>query len=63
MLTLQVLFYLAGIWGYRCAQKEVRNKLFYIPYYFLFMNLSVLKGFRYLRNKKGSGIWEKAKRV
>jgi len=62
-LTLQVLFYLAGIWGYRCAQKEVRNKLFYIPYYFLFMNLSVLKGFKYLKDKKGSGVWEKAKRI
>lgn len=62
LLTLQVLFYLAGIWGHRCAEKQIRNKLFYIPYYFLFMNLSVLKGIRYLKNKKGSGTWEKSKR-
>jgi cellulose synthase/poly-beta-1,6-N-acetylglucosamine synthase-like glycosyltransferase len=63
ILTLQVLFYLAGLWGYRCAQKQTKNKLFYIPYYFLFMNISVLKGFIYLKNKKGSGIWEKARRA
>jgi len=63
LLALQVLFYSAGAWGQYCAQKQIKNKLFYIPYYFLFMNLSVLKGFIYLKNKKGSGIWEKAKRA
>jgi len=62
LLALQSLFYLAGAWGHHCAQKQIKNKLFYIPYYFLFMNLSVIKGFWYLKNKKGSGIWEKAKR-
>lgn len=63
LLVLQILFYMAGYWGQVCAQKQIKNKLFYIPYYFLFMNTSVLKGFNYLRNKKGSGIWEKAKRA
>ena len=62
ILALQVLFYLAGIWGHHCEKKQIKNKLFYVPYYFLFMNLSVIKGFNYLKNKKGSGIWEKAKR-
>jgi cellulose synthase/poly-beta-1,6-N-acetylglucosamine synthase-like glycosyltransferase len=63
LFALQVIFYLAAAWGKRCAQKQIKNNLFYIPYYFLFMNISVLKGFRYLKNKKGSGIWEKAKRA
>jgi len=63
LLALQILFYMAGYWGQRCAQKQIKNKLFYIPYYFLFMNTSVLKGFKYLKNKKGSGVWEKAKRA
>lgn len=63
LLALQILFYMAGYWGQRCAKKQIKNKLFYIPYYFLFMNTSVLKGFNYLKNKKGSGIWEKAKRA
>jgi len=63
LLALQVLFYLSAAWGLHCAQKQIKNKLFYIPYYFLFMNVSVLKGIRYLKNKKGSGVWEKAKRA
>jgi len=63
LLVLQVLFYLSAAWGLHCAQKQIKNKLFYIPYYFLFMNMSVLKGFRYLKKKKGSGVWEKAKRA
>jgi len=62
LLFLQILFYLAGFWGYQAAKKQIKNKLFYIPYYFLFMNLSVIKGIKYLKNKKGSGTWEKAKR-
>ncbi|MDD2612818.1 MAG: glycosyltransferase family 2 protein [Bacteroidales bacterium] len=62
LFILQVLFYLSGFLGYRAARKQTKNKLLYIPYYFLFMNLSVLKGFRYLKNKNGSGVWEKAKR-
>jgi len=34
-----------------------------IPYYFIFMNLSQLKGIlRYLRGEQ-SGVWEKAKRM
>jgi len=62
LFILQVLFYLSGFLGYRAAQKQTKNKLLYIPYYFLFMNLSVLKGFKYLKDKHGSGVWEKAKR-
>jgi hypothetical protein len=39
------------------------NKLFKIPYYFTFMNVSVLLGFfRFLRGSQ-SAVWEKAKRV
>jgi len=37
--------------------------LLFIPYYFLFMNVNVLKGIRYLKKKKGNGAWEKAKRA
>ena len=35
-----------------------------IPFYFLFMNLNVFGGIRYLINKKkGTGAWEKARRA
>jgi len=62
LLILQILFYTAGFLGQQNAKKQVKNKLLYIPYYFLFMNISVIKGFKYLKDKKGSGVWEKAKR-
>lgn len=65
VLALQVLFYLMGLWGYYLSTKQIKNKLLFIPYYFLFMNVNVLKGIRYLRKRKGntSGAWEKAKRA
>ena len=63
LLVLQLLFYLMGYWGYYLSTKQIKNKLLFIPYYFLFMNVNVLKGIGYLRRKKGNGAWEKAKRA
>lgn len=63
LFLLQILFYLAGLWGYYLSTKQLKNKLFFIPYYFLFMNVNVIKGIGYLRKKRGSGAWEKAKRA
>jgi len=62
LLLLQLLFYASGIAGSILANKQIRNKFLYVPYYFLFMNVNVLKGFRYLSKNKGSGVWAKAKR-
>lgn len=62
LLMLQILFYLAGYVGYKKQQKNIKSKLFFIPYYFLFMNVSVLRGYSYLSRHKGTGTWEKAKR-
>ncbi|MEG2574115.1 MAG: glycosyltransferase family 2 protein, partial [Bacteroides sp.] len=63
ILGLQCLFYITGLWGYYLSTKSIKNKLLFIPYYFLFMNINVIKGFLYLKRKKGSGIWEKAQRA
>lgn len=63
MLALQVLFYVLGLWGYYLSLKEIKNKILYIPYYFLFMNWNVIRGFAYLSKRKGNGAWEKAKRA
>lgn len=65
MLALQVLFYILGFWGYYLSTKQIKNKLLFIPYYFLFMNINVFKGMKYLSKRKGnkSGAWEKAKRA
>lgn len=63
ILVLQLLFYFMGYRGYSLSRKSVKNKALYIPYYFLFMNVNVIKGFFYLNKKRGSGVWEKAKRA
>ena len=63
ILALQLLFYIMGGWGYYLSTRQVKNKLLFIPYYFLFMNINVMKGVNYLRKKKGTGAWEKAKRT
>lgn len=59
---LQLLFYLSAFGGYWLASRGRKNKLLYVPYYFLFMNLNVFRGITYLRTHKSSGTWEKAKR-
>jgi poly-beta-1,6-N-acetyl-D-glucosamine synthase len=61
-LCLQIVFYtFAGI-GWALANRNVRVKLLYIPYYFLFMNLAVFIGFwRFIRRKQ-SVLWEKSAR-
>lgn len=64
LLILQILFYLSGYYGYYLSTKKIKNKFLFIPYYFLFMNINVIRGFRYLINKKDNkGTWEKAKRA
>lgn len=63
LLGLQLLFYGAAYIGYRMQRKNLRNKYFFIPYYFLFMNINVLRGYFYLARHKGSGVWEKARRA
>lgn len=62
LLLLQVAFYMMAYAGYIMEQKNVRNKLFFIPYYFSFMNINVIRGFFYLAGNKGNGAWAKAKR-
>lgn len=64
VLIAQIMFYLCGIIGWYYSIKSKKNKLISIPYYFLFMNLNVIKGFFYLKNKKNNdGTWEKSKRA
>lgn len=62
-LLLQCLFYMMAIRGYYLSTKSIKNKVLYIPYYFLFMNINVIKGAFYLYKNKKTGVWEKAKRI
>lgn len=61
VLALQVLFYLCALAGMLLDRKEKAGPL-KIPYYFLFTNFSTFAGIGYLKNQKGSGAWEKARR-
>lgn len=62
VLVLQGAFYITGITGWIFASKNIRLKAVYIPFYFLFMNISVFIGFnRFIRNKQ-TVLWEKAAR-
>src|SRR5574344_1132729 len=60
---LQCLFYLGAFLGYEMNEHNKKNKFLYVPYYFMFMNINVFRGIKYLKDKKGSGAWEKAKRA
>ena len=59
---LQVLFYVATFIGWLMARAGRKSRLFYVPYYFVFMNVNVFRGIGYLCTHNTSGTWEKAKR-
>jgi len=59
---LQVLFYLAALFGWYLETRSVKFKILFVPYYFFIMNLSVFLGLkRYLKGTQ-SVNWERAKR-
>lgn len=60
VLIMQILMYVMGLWGYLLSVEKIRNKLIFVPYYFLFMNLNVIRGVFYLYRYKGDGVWDKA---
>ena len=61
-LFLQLIFYSLAIIGWIYASRNIKIKFVYIPYYFLFMNISVFIGFaRFLQNRQ-TVLWEKAAR-
>ncbi len=59
---LQLMFYFSAAAGMVLTAKGKHNRLLYIAYYFLFMNMNVFKGIAYLAKKQG-GTWEKSKRA
>ena len=62
IFILQIIFYVLAWLGAIMAKKQIKIKILFIPYYFMFMNLNVLKALFYLKKHKGKGTWEKAKR-
>jgi cellulose synthase/poly-beta-1,6-N-acetylglucosamine synthase-like glycosyltransferase len=62
ILALQLFFYFLGCTGWMLANRNIKVKMLYIPYYFLFMNISVFMGFKRYMAGKQSVLWEKAER-
>jgi cellulose synthase/poly-beta-1,6-N-acetylglucosamine synthase-like glycosyltransferase len=63
LLAAQVMFYMLAITGWLFSGTAARNfKLFYVPYYFVFMNVSVWGGLSRYLNGAQSAMWEKARR-
>jgi len=56
-LLTQTLFYSLALTGYLL---HLRNKLFYLPYYYVMFHLTVLVGFYKALSGNISGTWEKA---
>jgi cellulose synthase/poly-beta-1,6-N-acetylglucosamine synthase-like glycosyltransferase len=62
LLIAQILFYLAALAGYLLSLKGIKSKLLYVPYYFVFINVSLYRGFiRFIKGRQ-SVLWDKAAR-
>ena len=59
----QVGFYAAAILGWVLANKEIKVKILYVPYYFLIMNYAVIAGFFRYIGKNQSAAWERSARA
>lgn len=63
ILVLQVLFYAAALGGWVLHKKNIKSKLLYVPYYFLFINVCLYLGFvRFVKGRQ-TVLWEKAARA
>jgi poly-beta-1,6-N-acetyl-D-glucosamine synthase len=60
--AIQVFAYALAFTGWLFAHRNIRVKSLYLPYYFLFMNLSVFMGFARFIRKNQTNLWEKASR-
>jgi cellulose synthase/poly-beta-1,6-N-acetylglucosamine synthase-like glycosyltransferase len=57
-----LVFYILAIIGCFLSIRGVKIKLFYIPFYFLFMNFSQLNGFVTFFKERNKGFWERVGR-
>jgi hypothetical protein len=61
--TLQLAGYLMALVGWMMARKNRHPGVFYVPFYFIFMNFCVFAGFgRYIAGRQ-QATWKKASRV
>jgi len=62
LLAAQVAFYGVSLLGWFLESKQIKIKIFFIPYYFCMMNYAVIRGIIRYSTGGQTGIWEKAKR-
>lgn len=63
ILLLQVLFYAAALGGWLLHKRNIKSRLLYVPYYFLFINVCLYLGFvRFVKGRQ-TVLWEKAARA
>lgn len=65
LLTLlcgQLFFYLLALLGLVFEKRELRLKIFFIPFYFCVMNYAVIAGIKRYLWKQQSAVWEKSNR-
>jgi biofilm PGA synthesis N-glycosyltransferase PgaC len=58
----QVLFYIVAILGYFLKDRKIGFRILFVPYYFLFMNISVYQGLARIIKGSQSAVWDKAVR-
>jgi cellulose synthase/poly-beta-1,6-N-acetylglucosamine synthase-like glycosyltransferase len=63
LLFFHILFYFLSWIGLQLENKSTRVKIFFIPYYFVFMNVAVIGGHIKYFKKRQSVNWTKAKRA
>lgn len=62
LLAGQILFYMAAALGILLEKRQLRNKFFFIPYYFVMMNYAVFAGIKRYFTGTQKVTWDKAKR-
>lgn len=61
-LLAQLTFYGMAFAGFILAKRQVKSKLLYVPFYFVFMNVAVYQGFGRFLRKKQSAVWDRSQR-
>ena len=62
LLVAQIGFYGISLLGWFLESRQIKIKIFFIPYYFCMMNYAVIRGIMRYSTGKQSAVWEKAKR-
>ncbi len=62
LLLAQIAFYAAAAAGWLLANRNIKSRLLYVPYYFFFINVSLYQGFFRYRKGRQTVLWDKAAR-